>query len=301
MLLVTALIAGRASGPRAAALILFCPVAIVDGSVNPHNDVLLAPLFALFALAIARRRELPALLALVVAVAVKLSAVLLLAFALLRLVLRPLAPKIRPAQLVAAGAIASTLGLTALVLAMRRYPQLGAFTVLIGAPTDPPHFSRSFESAPRIYFLFITHQPLIAWIIGLMVRALAGIWLLYAAFRAARDESPLAWAATALFIYFLFLHAFMQTWYLIPLLALAIDLPERLQPAFEVYLVSSTLYYALLLPLDCIADTTIIGIKEVAEGAIVLFPALYCLVRVRLRERRTRSARASGESSPRAF
>ena len=40
----------------------------------------------------------------------------------------------------------------------------------------------------------------------------------YAAYRAARDRAPLVWAAITLFVYYLCLHAFLQAWYLLPLL-----------------------------------------------------------------------------------
>ena len=57
VLLGVAALAGRAFGARAAALVSFAPLAIIDGTVNPHNDALLALATAAFALA---RRARPA-------------------------------------------------------------------------------------------------------------------------------------------------------------------------------------------------------------------------------------------------
>ena len=56
VLVATAALAGLAFGAPAAALVLFCPLAIVDGTINPHNDVWLALAAALFAFATTRKR-----------------------------------------------------------------------------------------------------------------------------------------------------------------------------------------------------------------------------------------------------
>ena len=57
---------------------------------------------------------------------------------------------------------------------------------------------------------------------GSLFRAASGVWILYCRLsRAPAIARRLAWAATALFVYYLFLHAFLQAWYLLPLLPLA--------------------------------------------------------------------------------
>jgi hypothetical protein len=279
-ILLAAFIAGHTAGPRAAALVLFCPAAIVDGTINAHNDALLAPWFALFALALSRRREAAALAVAAGAVALKLSAVLLLGLAALRLVLRPLASRLTPSRLVPAGAVLAIAAVALVVAVTQRHPHLQAFTALFGDANEPyPRFSRSLEALPRAYLVYLAHQRLAAWIVGLAFRAAAGLWLLYAAFRAARQDTALAWITTGLFIYYLFLHAYLQTWYLIPLLPLAIHLPPRLLPPFLTFLTCLTLYYALSVPLDCDPRPSVIGAKEFCEAAIVFLPACFLTLR----------------------
>jgi hypothetical protein len=125
------------------------------------------------------------------------------------------------------------------------------------------------------------------------VRAAGALWLLYAAYRAASDRSrALGWAATALFIYYLYFHGFSQSWYLIPLLPLAPFLPSELAPALRVYFISLSAYYALQIPLECATAPTAIALKELFEAAIVVLPASYVLL--------TRRGRASDTNGPRA-
>jgi Glycosyltransferase family 87 len=293
VLVATAAVAGRAFGARAATLVLFAPLAIVDGSVNPHNDALVALPVAAFALALARRREGAALAALLVALAVKLSAALLLAFDLLRLALRPLATRLRGSHVLAAGAGVAALAVAAIVIAPRHWPALYAFTALVGDPHEQyPHISRSVEALPRAFLFYILHAATASWALGLVFRAGAAVWILWCAFRAAATGEPLRWAASALFGYYLFLHAFLQSWYLLPLLPLATQLPAHAQAAFRVFVVGLTAYYALSLPLDCTFAPAIIGAKEFTEAAIVILPAAFTLL-VSWRRR----DRASAETS----
>src|SRR5439155_12739078 len=54
----TAALTARAAGDdKAAAFVLFSPIAIVEATVNGHNDNLLALSVALFAFAVVRRRQ----------------------------------------------------------------------------------------------------------------------------------------------------------------------------------------------------------------------------------------------------
>lgn len=296
VLVATAALAGRAFGARAATLLLFAPIAIVDGTVNPHNDALIALATAAFGLALARRREVVGVASLLVALAIKLSAALLLAFDLLRLALRPVATRTRASTVVVAGAVVATAGVAALVIAPHLWPALGAFTALVGDPAESnPHFSRSWEGLPRALFTYILHVPSLSWALGLVFRAGGGVWILYAAYRAARDREPITWAALMLFVYYLCLHAFLQSWYLLPLLPLATQLPAYAQRSFRVFVVCLTAYYALSIPLDCDARPLVIGAKELAEACLVVLPAFFTLL-VAWRRRDP----SSGGTSPRA-
>ena len=296
VLVATAALAGAAFGARAASLVLLAPLAVVDGTVNPHNDVFLALAVAAFALALSRRREAAGLAALAAALAIKLSGALLVVFDLLRLLLRPAAARLRAATLLGAGALVASSGVVAVVVAPRLWPSLGAFTALVGDPHEAsPHISRSVEALPRAFLTYVVHAPVASWALGLPFRAAGALWLLWCAYRAARDQQPLRWAAIALFVYYLFLHAFLQAWYLLPLLPLATQLPEWLQPPMRLFVVCLTAYYALHLPLDCDLEPAVIGAKEFCEAALVILPAAFTLLAAWRRR-----ARASGGTSPRA-
>jgi hypothetical protein len=73
-------------------------------------------------------------------------------------------------------------------------------------------------------------------------------------------------------------HAFLQAWYLLPLLPLATQLPERAQPAFRVFVVCLTAYYAAAIPLDCDLRPAVIGAKEVTLALFVIVPAALTLL-----------------------
>ena len=292
-----AALAGRAFGARAAALVLFAPIAIVDGTVNPHNDALMALATAGFALALARSRPAAGVASLVVALAVKLSAALLVAFEALRLALGPIAARLRGATVLVAGAAVAALGVAALVVAPRLWPALGAFTAILGDPAEThAQFSRSWEGLPRAFLTFVVHVPAASWAIGLFFRAAGGVWILWCAYRAARERAPLVWAATMLFVYYLCLHAFLQTWYLLPLLPLATQLPAWATRAFSVFIICMTLYYGISIPLDCDTQPVVIGAKEFVEAALVVLPAFFTL----LVSWRAARARASAGTPSRA-
>ena len=293
----SAALAGRAFGARAAALLLFAPIAIVDGTINPHNDALIALATAGFALAIVRGRVGVASCSLIAALAVKLSAALLVAFDFLRRALQPIAARVRGSTVLAAGVVVAALGVAALVVAPRLFPSLSAFTALLGDPAEThPHFSRSWEGLPRAFLTYIVHVPAASWAIGLVFRAAGGVWILWCAYRAAVERAPLAWAATMLFVYYLCLHAFLQTWYLLPLLPLATQLPAWSARAFHVFIICITLYYGISIPLDCDARPVVIGAKEFGEAALVVLPAFFTL----LFAWRGARARASAGTPPRA-
>lgn len=291
-LLGTAALTGRALGAKAACFILFCPLAILDGTVNPHNDTLVALAMAAFIWAQRRGRRV-GLLALGAALFVKLSAGLVLAWELCRLFLRPLTRRLRPSALLALGAAAAALAVAVLIVAVQRVPSLHRFTALIGDPGQPPHVTRSFEGLPRAYLAFVVHAPFAAWALGLVVRAAAALWLFYGALRATRAAAPLDWLALTLFVYYLFFHAYLQAWYLLPLLPLGVALPAPYRRPFRLFVLCLTFYYALALPLDCEVSHAVVAGREVVEAALVILPTTIALL-IATRAR----ARACDESSP---
>ena len=84
-----------------------------------------------------------------------------------------------------------------------------------------------------------------------------------------------------LFFYFLLLHGWAQSWYVLPLLPTLPLLVEdrRWSPAFVAYLVCGVAYYALVLPMSCLDNPALIAVSDLVEAMITVFPAAYLLAR----------------------
>lgn len=267
--------------PGTVALVLLCPLTVVDATQNAHNDALLMLAVSAYALAVVRRPGPLGLAALAAALAVKASALLALGVETMRLVVRRLRRQVTPARALAGGALAIVLGVLGYVALARRFPVLWSFTQNLGSPADPyERCTRSFECLPRGILRYVADAPGAAWVVGLVFRAASALWLLYAATRAARDERPLAWMGAGLFIYYLFFHGFMQSWYLLSIVPLLPFFSPRLRPAAQVHLVCATAYYPIDMAFSCIA---VDGkpFKELAMGVVAtLIPTLYLVVRL---------------------
>jgi hypothetical protein len=139
-----------------------------------------------------------------------------------------------------------------------------------------------------VLFRFVLHAPTAAWMTGLVFRALGVAWFAWVAVRAAEADSrqeTLRWLGRGAFFYFLLLHGWAQSWYLLPLLP-ALPLFEddaRWGPALRVYCVSSVAYYALVLPMSCLGDQVTIAISDLIEASITVFPPVVVLLRGRAR------------------
>jgi hypothetical protein len=199
--------------------------------------------------------------------------------------------RVRPRTLALVG-IACALAAVLVLWTQRGNPVFSEVKKLLGNPGEEyPHFTRSFEGLPRGILTYVVGARTASWGLGLAFRALAIAWLFYAAWRGTVERQPLRWAATALFIYYLFLHAYMESWYLLPLLPLATFVPAALQAPLRAFLFGLTVYYALWLPLDCDHRPLVVGAKEFLETLIVILPALVMLL---VAWRRRAQARASG-------
>jgi hypothetical protein len=186
------------------------------------------------------------------------------------------------ARVLAAGVVCVGGVIAGFVILRRSFPVLNSFGALLGSPKDAfEHCTRSFECLPRGALRYVFHQNTAAWIVGLTFRALGGVWLFYVAMRAAKEQRLLAWMSFGLFIYYLFLHGFMESWYLLSLLPLVPFADEKWRPAMRVYLTSALIYYAVRLQLNCNTDPMWVGIKEGAEALIVLVPVVVTLARRR--------------------
>ncbi|HEX4460548.1 MAG TPA: hypothetical protein VIA18_21365 [Polyangia bacterium] len=290
VLVATAALAGVAFGAPAVAFVLFCPLAIVDGTINPHNDVWLALAAALFAVAVTRKRDAAGFVALVAALFIKLSASLLVAFDLMSWALRPIARRIAPRRFVLGAAAIAIVSVAAAIIAVRAFPSLTAFAALLGDPSERhPLFSRSFEALPRAALVYLLHLPAISWAIGLVFRTAAAIWIAWCAYCAARDGQILRWAATLLLVYYVLFHAFVNGWYLIPLLPLAPALPAFMRPSLRLFVIALTSYYAVTLPLDCDYRPVVLGTKELLVACAVIPPTALKLLFAWRREKQTAS------------
>lgn len=265
-------------------LIALCPLAVIEATVGAHNDALLVPLVALSLWAWHADRPGLSLVPLALGLAIKASGLLLLGPAALAMALSRLPTRRARLACLAALCVAGFVALFGFSL-LANGP-LDAVARIVGSPDVPfDHCTRSLECLPRVLFRFVLHAPFAAWITGLVFRGLGMAWLAWASLRAA--EAPrteaVSWLARGLFVYFLLLHGWAQSWYLLPLLpALPFLVRDpRYAPAISTYLVSAVAYYALVLPMSCLTDPVLIAVSDLVEAMITVFPPVYLLVRSR--------------------
>jgi hypothetical protein len=280
-------IVARATTRTAFALITLCPLSIVEATVGAHNDALLVPLAALALAAWLRGRAAAALVWLALGLLIKASAAIVLLPAALAMLLARTPARARAPLLAALVLMAlATLG----VLPLLRDGPLDAVSRLVERPDVPyDHCTRSLECLPRVLFRFVLHMPTAAWATGLLFRALGILWLGWIALRAAQCAEhgdriePVRWLARGLFVYFLLLHGWAQSWYLLPLLV-ALPLFEDdpiWGPGLRIYTVSAVAYYALVLPMSCLQDPLTIAVSDLLEAAITILPPVVLLLRQR--------------------
>jgi hypothetical protein len=288
------------AGARAAALVAFSPLALVEATFNAHNDALLALTVALGVLFVVRGRPFAALAAFGGGLVVKASALLVVGMQSVALGLARLPPRfvrrLSPRVLLAGAFVAIAAGGAVLYGLLTTFPTLHAFTAVVGRPDELyPHCTRSVECLPRAAFHLGFGQPMAAFVVGLLFRAAGALWLLYAAWRAARPwlmsgsslrtTSPrndataetLAWLGSGLFVYYLFFHGFMQSWYLLSLLPLLPFATARVRPLMEMFCTTALSYYAIRLTLACETSPVPTVVKEVSEAVVVIVPPAIAL------------------------
>lgn len=295
-------LAARQVAARAMALVLFCPLTLIEGVNNAHNDSLLAVSVALFALFVVRRQPFAAFLALLIGPLVKASGLLLLGLyavhlALSRWQLRlPQTADFRAAlrsRWLKLGVIGLAIGLTALMVwlipLLWRYSSTTAH--LLGSPGDQyPYCTRSIECLPRALLHVVLGMPTAAWIVGLCFRAASGAFLLYMAIRSERGTRHLTWAVSFLFFYYLYLHGYSHAWYMLSLLPLLTFAEARLLPAMMAMAVSNLSHYVLNFAFDCEQSVFMVGLTELVEGLLVLIPPTVVLI-LSFRRRHGQAAR----------
>lgn len=291
---VAGLAAGQEGGPkaraRAVALVAFCPLGVIEATQNGHNDALLALGVAGYAWLTVQRRGGAGLLALCTGLVVKASALILLGMEVVRAAVSRTRAELTPARLAAAGVLLLALLAALFFYVVARSPRLASFAFLVGSPGDPyERCTRAYECLPRGILRYVANQPYAAWAVGLAFRGAGALWLLYAAARAARADRPLTWMATGIYIYYLFFHGFMQSWYLLSLLPLLPFAAPALLPSMKLFLIALVAYYPLDLIFHC-AQPAGIAAKEFLEAFSTAFiPGLVLLLRLRRARRLARA------------
>lgn len=264
----------RGSGQRpafGAAVVALSPLALIEGTLNAHNDVFLALSCALFVLALERRQSLATGAGLALGLTVKVSAALVAGVYGLSLLFRWLRWRGLP-SLLGAGIVA---GVALLAAAPTAVPGLSG---LIGTPHAPWEYcTRSLECLPRALLRWELHAPTAAWLVGLTFRVLGGLWLLYVSWRG--RERLLPWLATGLLVYYLYLHSWSQSWYFLSLLPLLPWAEGKTRRATCVVSVSACAYYAVMLVGNCAKDELAIALIDLVEGLIVVVPSTVVLCR----------------------
>lgn len=286
---------GRQVAARAMALVMFCPLTLVEASNNAHNDIIMAVSVALFALFVVRRRPFWAFIALLIGPLIKASGLLVLGLYTIHLTLsrwQVRLPRLGPGQsrrlrLLVAGVAVGLTVLTVWLLFpwLERYSSTTAR--MLGSPSDKlPYCTRSIECLPRGFLHMVLGMPAASWVVGLCFRAAGGAFLLYMAIRSERGARHLTWVASFLCLYYLILHGYSQSWYLLSLLPLLSFADGRLRPVMLTMCVSNLAYYAIDFPFSCDHSPLTVGITEVLQGLIVVFPPMFVLIRGLRRVRR---------------
>jgi hypothetical protein len=271
---------GASSGVRpsyGAALVIFNPVAVIEGPASGHNDALLALATSGFVLAWQRRSVIGLGLSQAVALSVKASSVLLLGLWQGALLLRWLLARLRRSRL----RTQSRRILLLALLAVAVWLYVARPESLLGPRHLPwEHCTRSIECLPRSLLRSLLHLPRAAFAVAVSFRLLAVGWLLYVAWRAAQEpHALLPWLGAGLLLYYLYLHPWSQSWYLLSLLPLAPWLHPRMAAVLRCLLISAAAYYALVLIGNCLTDELAIAALDLAQALIVLVPPTVCLLR----------------------
>jgi hypothetical protein len=244
--------AGRAAGDgRAAALVVFSPLAVIEGTVGAHNDALVALGAGLFALCLAKPRSAKsiagAIASTVAGVAIKLSAVLLAAMYATTLAFDLARSKLRDRRVAYAA-----IGVAAIAAAVPAVLLLRRISPLFGAPGDVDACtSFAAECAFRFGLRMLLHLPTAAWVTGLAFRAGGLVLLIATAYRASRDREVLPWAAFLLFAYFLYFAGQSRGWYWLPMLPLLGFAHPRHLPAMLMVCVAAMVSYPVHLRFTC--------------------------------------------------
>ena len=264
------------------ALVLLCPLTIVEGTLSAHNDALLGLACAGCIWFTLKGRPRFAVAALFIGTLVKVSCGLLLALYLTQLALqRRSPPQPRPAWHFMAAAAALTALSTGIPMLFHgtlwRYASKVA--MLLGRPDDLlPACTRSLECFPRAIAHFFLEMPALSWAIGLVFRAAALILFMGSAFRAGKGVAQLRTASAFLLLYYLLVHPANHTWYGLLLVPLIPFTEGRLKKVLIVFLATGLVHYAAEVPWSGAKEPMVVGLRELFEGIVTIGPALVLLI-----------------------
>lgn len=254
------------SPAQATALVLLCPLGIVEATQNAHNDAFLMLFVALGALLLAQSRPLLALLAVAAGFAWKASA--LIPFSLFAAV--AFCAHLTRRSLTSLGVAILFLAATALLYWGSFQTIFGHSLALFGSAHDAiEHCTRSWECIPRAVLHYAVNQPDAAWWVGICFRGLSVVWLAYAGWQAARSNQPIAAIGRGVFIYYLFFHGYMQSWYLLVLLPLLPFADRSWLAAQKWFLTTLVLYYPINLIFQCGSEAGFLA-REVIGGFLTV-------------------------------
>jgi hypothetical protein len=275
-ILVAAALVGAATRARdrdgagsAAAAVLFCPLAVIEGTVSGHNDALLAVSTALVVVASQKRRALGSLVAVAAGLFIKASAMLACIVTAVASIVRPL--RVTPRRLLLATSI---IAVAATALAPVVAAELGRFTDLVNPATL--QCERALECIPR-WLLWSNGFAHGAFAVGILFRLAGAAWLVYAGWRAGTEDRLLAWLSSGLLGFYLYFHAYVQPWYLLPLLPLLPFSTSRTRRALAVACIAWLCPYSVLICLNCRASSIEIWLERTVGLAVVVLPATYFL------------------------
>jgi hypothetical protein len=250
-----------ARGGSAAAAVLFCPLAVIEATSSAHNDCLLALAIALLVIASERARPGLSLLGAATGLLVKVSALIPLGFTVVAVLGARLG--LTRARL---AAVLLVLVLAALASAGVLQPWVQQFTDLFNP--GALQCARALECLPR-WLLWRSRHFTAAFAIGICFRLAALAWLGHASLRALEVGKLLPALASGLFVYYLYFHAYVQPWYLLPLLPLLPFASAQARPAMAAACVCWLIPHTLQLVFNCRASSAQLWLERGIGVALV--------------------------------
>jgi hypothetical protein len=278
---------GGAGGARAAAMVAFSPLAIIEGTTSAHNDGWLALAAALFVLLARRGRPRLGAGALVAGVAFKLSAIVPAAYSCLAEFIAAARARLptRRRRAIALGAVGVAVVAAGLVAA----PHLRKLTNVLGSPSDTVDqcTSRAVDCCVRFGLRWLWRAHTAAFAVNVAFRTGGVAFLLWAALRGSRPGRLLSTAPLFVGVFHLVFAGYSQPWYFLPLAVLVPFAEGAHARALASLLITEVAWYPMHLLFSCTEvpplPAWVEGTAGVLQMGIVNLPPLVYLRRDRRR------------------